>query len=376
MNKKIIFYTVSHPKYGLGGAELQTYYLAKEFALRKWEVYFLTEKKEKKSNFVDNFNKISVIEYEKGRNILKTALNIFLKLLDIKPDFIYYRYHKFHLGVLAVYSSFFNAKLFWNPMHNEYCDSFAPIKVSYKRMQQEKKKLKKIVWKIKLFFERKLFLYGVKKTEGIIVQNKTQESIVKRNFAKGKLIRLYNGHYIRHFDNRKKYDVIFVATLKDFKRPELFFEVIRKINKPIKIAMVGKNFSDEFLAAKVHKAISELNIDYYGEVEPEKVLQLTASSKILVNTSITEGFPNTFIQAWMLGVPVVSLKVDPDNLIKENGLGIVCDDNIEYAAEKIEELLGNEHQYSVLSSKCKSFAIENFNIKTNSIKLENFMLGN
>ncbi len=376
MNNKIIFYTVSHPKYGLGGAELQTYYLAKEFAIRSWDVYFLTERKNYKSNFNDNFNKITVVEYERGNNILKTAFNIFLKLIEIRPNFIYYRYHKFHLGVLAIYSSFFNSKLFWNPMHDEYCDDSAPIKVSYKKMQKEKRKLKKIFWKIKLYFERRLFLYGVKKTNGIMVQNKIQNNIVKNNFANKKVLRIYNGHYIHTFENKKKYDIIFVATLKEFKRPELFFEIIKRISFLVKVAMVGNNFSDDLLAARVRDAISELNINYYGEVEPEKVLQLTSVSKILINTSINEGFPNTFIQAWMLGVPVVSLKVDPDNLIRENGLGIVCDDNVAYAAEKIEELLGNEHEYSVLSNKCKNFANENFNIKTNSLKLENFMLGN
>ena len=40
-------------------------------------------------------------------------------------------------------------------------------------------------------------------------------------------------------------------------------------------------------------------------------------SKILINTSSFEGFPNTFVQAWANGVPVISLKVDPDNIIKK-----------------------------------------------------------
>ena len=41
-----------------------------------------------------------------------------------------------------------------------------------------------------------------------------------------------------------------------------------------------------------------------------------------MNTSLHEGFPNTFIQAWMREVAVVSLHVDPDGVLSREGVGV------------------------------------------------------
>jgi hypothetical protein len=44
--------------------------------------------------------------------------------------------------------------------------------------------------------------------------------------------------------------------------------------------------------------------------------------KVFINTSKYEGFPNTFLQAWRRGIPVIS-SVDPDDVIQSKKLGRV-----------------------------------------------------
>lgn len=44
---------------------------------------------------------------------------------------------------------------------------------------------------------------------------------------------------------------------------------------------------------------------------------------MLVNTSSSEGFPITMLEAWSVGAPVVSLSVDPGGVIEREQLGKV-----------------------------------------------------
>ena len=75
------------------------------------------------------------------------------------------------------------------------------------------------------------------------------------------------------------------------------------------------------------------NIEYLGHVAPEKAEQVIAGAAVFLSTSDEEGFPNTFVQAWSSGTPVVSLKIDPDRIIERLGLGTVSE-NVERAIDR------------------------------------------
>jgi glycosyltransferase involved in cell wall biosynthesis len=120
-------------------------------------------------------------------------------------------------------------------------------------------------------------------------------------------------------------DVLWVAQIRPEKQlpllldlaismPELRFAVIG--------GFVGALPKDE--EAQLEARMLQLpNLEYLGPQPHDAIAAALARSKALVNTSRAEGFPNTMLEAWALGVPVVSLSVNPGGVITREGLGLV-----------------------------------------------------
>ncbi len=64
------------------------------------------------------------------------------------------------------------------------------------------------------------------------------------------------------------------------------------------------------------------NVTLLSHLPYKKVLQRISNARILINVSLAEGFSNTMLEAWALGKPVVTLTVNPNNLLAgPNSLG-------------------------------------------------------
>ena len=116
------------------------------------------------------------------------------------------------------------------------------------------------------------------------------------------------------------------------------------------------------------------NIEYLGKVAPEKAQAVIAEAGLLLCTSDVEGFPNTFVQAWSSGTPVISLKVDPDQIIAESKLGRVTG-NSERTIAQIEALLESPDLRQEIALRARKHVVENYSA-TGVVKLFEDALGN
>jgi glycosyltransferase involved in cell wall biosynthesis len=126
-------------------------------------------------------------------------------------------------------------------------------------------------------------------------------------------------------NDNKNIDILWVGNSAAKKRQEIFFELAKLL--PERIFAIALNLSDKKRFEKAKNEAQKIpNIYFLGTVPPVEMEHWFSRTKLLINTSMIEGFPNSFLQAWMNGVPVVSLNIDPDHIISVHNLGYLISD--------------------------------------------------
>ncbi len=75
----------------------------------------------------------------------------------------------------------------------------------------------------------------------------------------------------------------------------------------------------------IHRRAAQLpNVELVEPLPHAELQELVRRAPAVVNTSRLEGMPNVFLEAWAAGVPVLSLQFDPDGRVAEHGLGIAA----------------------------------------------------
>lgn len=122
--------------------------------------------------------------------------------------------------------------------------------------------------------------------------------------------------------------VVWLATYKSSKRPEWFVQLARALPAH-RFVMCGVVPSAPQAQAEWRAAVAaatELpNLEVRGFVDHDRVEELHRGAALFVHTSPAEGFPNTVLEAWALGLPTVSC-VDPDGVVARERLGEVVGD--------------------------------------------------
>lgn len=160
-----------------------------------------------------------------------------------------------------------------------------------------------------LSYRRDVLLYewGLKNANRVIVQNQAQKKLLIRNYAiEGVLI-----HNIAKIANCsgswQSKRVGWVGMVSPRKKPLRLINLARDC-ADIEFLLVGgssagyKSLWDEVCGQSADLS----NITLTGHVPYSQMNQVVKDLSILVNTSEKEGFPNTFLEAWAMGIPTIS----------------------------------------------------------------------
>jgi glycosyltransferase involved in cell wall biosynthesis len=112
----------------------------------------------------------------------------------------------------------------------------------------------------------------------------------------------------------------------------------------------GQTYYDDVAAAAARLP----NVNMLGAVRYRDSGPLFDRAKIFLNTSAIEGFPNTFLQAWIRGIPVVTF-FDPDGLVQRLPLGRVAN-SVDEMREAIRGLMEIDVDRQLLGRRAREFA--------------------
>lgn len=206
---------------------------------------------------------------------------------------------------------------------------------------------------IKYWRDKKLYEYGLRRAHLILVQSRKQQQSMLENYRlKSTVAKMLVQQPMGNSDI--DVDVLWVNNLRDFKRPDLLVALARRLPE-LSFCMIGgkqEGFSD--LYEDIRKGVEETpNIRFLGRVPYQHMSRHYARARVFVNTSDSEGFPNSYLQAWAHGTPTVAF-FDPDGVIRKHQLGYSVS-SLDEMAEAVSALVQNSQLRDEFSARCMHY---------------------
>jgi len=168
------------------------------------------------------------------------------------------------------------------------------------------------------------YRWGIEHAELVLAQTQEQADLMARNFrCSPKVIpNVLNIPPLGESVGSGDY-VLWVGSMARRKRPERYLALARSVPEK-RFVIVGGPGEDRGYEAEMKTLAESIpNLEWRGFVPPSEIGDVYRHAAILVGTSRLEGLPNTYLQSWSYGVPVLSVCIDPDEVIAQNGLGEV-----------------------------------------------------
>ncbi|HEU4617067.1 MAG TPA: glycosyltransferase family 4 protein [Gammaproteobacteria bacterium] len=211
-----------------------------------------------------------------------------------------------------------------------------------------------------LRIEKSFLEYGIRRADLILAQTEQQRLELERHYGRGDAVVVRNFHPVPTqfgFKDPKRL-VVWIANLKPLKNPHAFVRLAKALSarNDASFVMIGGIHAPSAWSKELLESITTVpNLRYLGAVSQDEVNAVLDRASVLVNTSDYEGFSNTFVQAWLRRVPVVSLKVDPDGLLSRAALGVVAGSE-EGLRRELERLLDRPILLETMGEQCRAYA--------------------
>jgi glycosyltransferase involved in cell wall biosynthesis len=319
-----------------GGEALQHTLLARALARRGWRVSMIVlDSGQRDGATWDGVRTFKAYRADDGIPVVRflhprwTKLQSALQRAD--ADIYYTSCAGAELGQVALFARRHAKKLVFRIASDSDCDPRALL--------------------VRYWRDRQLYRWGLARADLVLAQTASQQRALVRNFGRQSQVM---GLAVEPAGRRRAFherdiDALWVANVRALKRPHLFLEAAARLPS-LSFHLIGARLDEAPALYDEVRARSESlpNVSFHGLVPQHRVGAFFERARIHVSTSQTEGFPNTFVQAWARGTPVVTY-LDPEGMVSRNGMGAVVKD-AEGLHTAIGSLAGDSAAWQAASS--------------------------
>jgi glycosyltransferase involved in cell wall biosynthesis len=217
--------------------------------------------------------------------------------------------------------------------------------------------------------------YALRQATGIVAQTAAQQALLAERFGREATV-IRNPFAVpmaADGDLGRRSQVLWIGRADTFsKRADLAIELARQCPQlPFHLVMNRRN-------PRVYESLLQglpNNVTLSDYVPYREIDQRFRTARCLLNTSDAEGFPNTFLQAAGFGVPIVSLRVDPDQMLSRHGCGCVMGGDLSRTAEQLRAWSQDTLEYRHAAAAGAQFVARFHDRDDRSRELEQMMQG-
>jgi glycosyltransferase involved in cell wall biosynthesis len=327
-----------------GGEQVQVSLLAKALIKRGFKISLITldygQPVELEYMGIEIIKTYSPDEGLPGlRFIYPRVFKLWRALKRADADVYYTSCAGFQVGIVALYCQLFQRRSVYRVAHDNDCD---PSKLL-----------------IKLWRDKKLYEYGLRRQHAVLAQSEQQQHDLMQYYGLTSNIATMlvdTPDDILNFEKRN-IDILWVNNFRQFKRPDLALELAKQLPE-YNMHIIGGPNDPELYATIEQNAKTLNNVEFHGPVPYRTISPYYSQAKIFINTSDSEGFPNSYLQSWIRGTPIIVF-FDPDEVVSRNGLGYKAN-SLDEMATLIRTLHHNPADWHQLSQQCLHYMQQHY----------------
>ena len=332
--------------YGNGGREVQHTLLARSLVSRGYHVSMVVgDYGQNDGASWDGITTYKAFSQREGIPVLRYIhprwTKMWSALRRADADIYFVSAAGMQVGLLAMFCQRYNKKFVFRVALDTDCDP-RNLPVQYAR-------------------DKYLYKYGLRRADAILVQSEKQKAMLLANYGlESRITTSLLDVPKQDLDLAERdIDVLWVSNIREMKRPLMALDLAERM-PTVNFHMVGgiDHGQPGLYEAVEARAATLPNVTFHGRVAYAEIGKLFDRSRVFLNTSRMEGFPNTYMQSWIRGVPVVGT-FNPDGILQGDGLGFPAE-TVEQLDQGISSFLNDEELLLEAGKRCRAYMSKRF----------------